>query len=119
MTGIMHFYRFVFQPPLSKHGAITLSKITLNIKGGYVTLSIKGGYVTLSIKGGYVTLCIAMLVHYAKRRILFTIMLSVIMLNVVRLNVIILNVIMLNVIMLNVMAPKILEFRYPYKCHLC
>ncbi len=97
MTGIMHFYRFVFQHPLSKHGAMTLSKITL------------------SIKGGYVTLCIAMLVHYAKRRILFIIMLSVIMLNVVRLNVIILNVIMLNVIMLNVMAPKILEFRYPYK----
>ncbi len=106
MTGIMHFYRLSFQHPLSKLGAMTLSMMTLSM-------------MTLSIKGGYVTLCIAMLVHYAKRRILFIIMLSVIMLNVVRLNVIILNVIMLNAIMLNVMAPKIQEFRYPYKCHFC
>jgi hypothetical protein len=65
-------------------GATTLSITTLSIRSFYVTAQLF-----------YYDEC-----HYAKRRILFTIML-----NVVMLSVIMLNVIMLSVVMLSVVAP--------------
>jgi hypothetical protein len=65
------------------------------------------------------TLSITIPFHYAKCRVLFTIMLNVIMLSVAMMNVIMLSVAMLNVIMLSVamlnaimlsvMAPNKLE----------